>query len=339
MAKLRLGIVGVGKHGSRYAKHAAQDIDEVQLVAVCRRDGTRGREIAERYDCHYVASARELVERPDIDAVVFATVPSLLEELVSAAAARGKRILVEKPVAPDPATGLRILQAIEQAGIYCMAGHTLRFNRVVETLREAIPSLGRIDSVIFSQRFPPQRTLEWLDDPMRSGGGNILHTGVHCFDLIRHLTDLEPTDVSCTMRRVYTRRTEDNFVASLTFQAGDALGLVACSRTTNSRNGLIEIGGEHGQLVGDHVLNTLYRLGPDGRADVQLGPPRHTVLEALRRFVEDAKTGAAPPISYREGLAAVCVASACYASAASGRPQPVALHPDPRRSNSLPPCP
>jgi predicted dehydrogenase len=328
MAKLRLGIVGVGKHGSRYAKHAAEDLDDVQLVAVCRRDEARGREIADRYGCQYMASAQRLVSRRDIDAVVFVTLPSLLEELVTGAAATGKRILVEKPVAPDPSTGARILRAIESAGVYCMAGHTLRFNGVIARFREMIPSLGRIDSLIFSQRFPAQLTLDWLDDPARSGGGNVLHTGVHCFDLARHLTGLEPVDVWCTMRSVYTRRTEDNFVARMTFQASAALGLVACSRTTRSRNGLIEIAGEHGQLVGDHVLNTLYRLGPEGREDVELGPPRHTVLEALRRFVQDAKTGAAPAVSYRDGLAAVCVAAACYASAAAARPERVTLPPD-----------
>ena len=76
MAKLRLGIVGVGKHGSRYAKHAAEDLDDVQLVAVCRRDELRGREVATRYGCAYMANAHDLVARRDIDAVVFATVPS-----------------------------------------------------------------------------------------------------------------------------------------------------------------------------------------------------------------------------------------------------------------------
>jgi predicted dehydrogenase len=328
MAKLRLGIVGVGKHGSRYAKHAAEDLDDVNLVAVCRRDELCGRDIAERYGCEYLASAHDLVTRCDIDAVVLATPPSLLEELVTTAAAHGKRILVEKPVAPDPGTGTRILRAVESAHVYCMAGHTLRFNGVVERMRELTQTLGRIDSLIFSQRFPPQLTLEWLDRPELSGGGNILHTGVHCFDLMKHLAGLEPADAWCTLRSVYTRQTEDNFVARVTFRGSDALALVACSRTTRSRNGLIEIGGEHGQLVGDHVLNTLYRLGPEGREDIDLGPPRHTVLEALRSFVNDAKTDAPPAIAYRDGLAAVCVASACYASAASGLPAPVALPPD-----------
>jgi predicted dehydrogenase len=257
--------------------------------------------------------------------VVFAAVPAMLEEVVVAAARSGKRLLVEKPVAFDLESGLRIARAIDAAGVYCMAGHTLRFNRVVNRMRDAIGSVGRIDSLVFSQRFPPQLALEWLDTPELSGGGNVMHTGVHCFDAIRYIAALEPAEVWCTMRSVYTRRTEDNFAARVSFHGSDALALVTCSRTTRGRNGSIEIAGEHGQLVGDHVLNVMYRLGRDGREDFDLGPPQHTVLEALRQFAADAATGAAPRASYRDGLMAVAVARACYASAASERPEPVVL--------------
>lgn len=323
MSKLRVGIVGVGKHGGRYAKHAAEDVEGVELVAVCRRDEDKGREIASHYGCEYVADARALVERRDIDAVVLAAVPSLLEELVTTAVATRKRLLVEKPVAPDVASGRRMLRAIESAGAYCLAGHTLRFNRVVNRMREMVDTLGRIDSLAFTQRFPPQLTLEWLDDPSRSGGGNILHTGVHCFDLTRYLAGFEPAEAWCTMGSVYTRATEDNFVCCLRFRDSDALATVACSRTTRGRNGFIEIGGEHGQLVGDHVLNTLYRLGCDGREDVALEPAAHTVLEALRQLVADARDDAAPRASYRDGLVALSVADACYRSVVTGRSERV----------------
>jgi predicted dehydrogenase len=97
VTKLRLGIVGIGKHGLRYAKHAAEDVDAVELVAVCRRDAALGREIARRYRCDYVTDAHELIRRADIDAVVFATVPVLLEDLVVAAASRGREFSSRSP--------------------------------------------------------------------------------------------------------------------------------------------------------------------------------------------------------------------------------------------------
>lgn len=322
--RLRTGLVGVGKHGLRYAKHIRDDVPGLRLDAVCRRERQTGEQIASSYGCEYVADARTLAARDDIDLIVIAAAPAVIEEVVSIALAHKKRLLIEKPVAPDLATGLRILVEVERSGAYCAAGQTLRLNTVTKAMGCRVAELGRLDSMIFSQRFPPQLDLAWLDDPTQSGGGNILHTGVHCFDLCRLLAHAEPQAVFCTARSVYTRRTEDVFASCIEMSDG-SFATVSCSRTTHSRNGLIEVTGEWGQLVGDHVLNTLYRLGPQGRQEIPLPPPTHTVLELLRVVADDCRADRPPTIPYRDGLAAVAVADACYRSIASGRKERVVM--------------
>jgi len=324
MPRLRTAIIGVGRHGARYARHAARDVEGLELVAVCRRDRDRGQQLADELGCSFTDDASALVTRNDIDVVVLVLPPAAIPSLAVRAAQAGKRLLIEKPVAASLAEGRRVLARIEETGTYCMAGHTLRFNVVVNALRDRIASLGRLDTVVFSQRFPPQFEIEWLDQPELSGGGSLLHTGVHCFDLIRYLTGLDPTAASCVTRSVYTKGTEDSFVAALTLSGGDGLAMVTCSRTTDSRNGLIEVSGEHGQLVGDHVLHTLYTLGPNGREDIVLPPAAMTVRAVLEQLVSDAGSGALPRATYRDGLLAVAVAEACYASAHSGRFERVA---------------
>lgn len=316
-ANLRLAIIGAGKHGSRYAVHAARDVDGLDLVAVCRRDRSKGEALAADLGCEFEADALRLLHRRDIDAVVLSTVPRLLPEFVSAAVSTGKRLIVEKPVAPTLEDGLAMLALIENGGVYCLAGHTLRFNSAVETLRREIPSLGRLDSLLFSQRFPPQPDLGWLDTPGESGGGNVLHTGSHCFDLARWLSGSEIDSVAARARTVCTQRTEDHFVSILAMDSPGLLAQAACSRSTQSRNGLIEVTGEHGQLIVDHVLGSGYRLTSNGREDLVIDAPRMTVKVLLDRFVEDARRDAAPPITFRDGLTAVAVAEACYRSIAS----------------------
>ncbi|MFP6626011.1 MAG: Gfo/Idh/MocA family oxidoreductase [Deltaproteobacteria bacterium] len=323
-SKLRLGVIGLGRHGSRYARHAALDVDSIELVAVCQRDQSAGQEVADSYGCRYTGDARALATATDIDALVLVTLPHLLPNLVTLAARSGKRLLIEKPVAPDLASGRAMLADIQAAGVYCMAAQTLRFNSVCLAMKDLVPALGRIDSLVLSQRFPPQPELLWLDDPIRSGGGNILHTGVHCFDLIRFLTGLEPESAFCTAQRQFTSQTEDNFTAILTFGQSKALAMVTCSRSAACYNGLIEISGENGQLVGDHVLGTLYLLSGNGRKDITPQAPVFTVLAALERFAADAANGCKSPIAFADGLAAVAVADACYRSASSRIPQPVA---------------
>ncbi len=325
--RLRVGIIGAGRHGSRYARHAAHDVVGLQLQAICRRNEVEGRALADELGCGFTTDARDLCTRDDLDAVIFVTVPSLLDELVPLAANAGKRLLIEKPVARDLASGRRALDAIERSGAYCMAGHTLRFNTVVRAIRDRVAGLGRLDSLVFSQRFPPQLQLPWLDDPARSGGGSIVHTGVHCFDLIRFLTGLEPAAVACAKNSTYTKLTEDNFACTMTMQHSSALALVTCSRTSQVRNGLIEISGENGQLVGDHVSNRLVEITAGGPRRIEVGEPRMTVLETLRRFAADFRQEAAPAIGYRDGLRALAVADACLRACKSGRFEPVAYCP------------
>lgn len=316
-AKLRLAVIGAGKHGSRYAAHAARDIDGIELVAVCRRDRSKGEALASDLGCTFEADAHALLKRRDIDAVVLAVPPALLPRLVGPAAEAGKRLIVEKPVAVTLEQGHAMLRSIERSGVYCIVGHTLRFNTAVAHLRRELPSLGRLDSLLFSQRFPPQPGLVWLDTPAESGGGNILHTGVHSFDLLRWLSGGEVSAACAQARSVCTHRTEDHFVALLEMKTAGLLAQVACSRSTSSRNGLVEATGEHGQLIVDHVLGTGYRLTPRGREELEIGPPAMTVRSLLERFVEDAGRDAAPPMTFRDGLAAVAVADACYRSVAS----------------------
>ena len=315
---LKIGIVGTGRHGSRYARHAARDVDGLELRAICRRNERKGRTLAEELGCAFTTDARKLCTRDDIDAVIFVTVPPLLDELVPLAAAAGKRLLIEKPVARDLDSGYRLLEAIRRCGIYCMAGHTLRFNAVVCAMQARVANLGRVDSLVFSQRFPPQPQLVWLDGPEQSGGGNIVNTGVHCFDLIRFLTGLEPAAVACAGNNTYTKFTEDNFACTITMQNSSALGSVTCARTSQIRNGLIEISGEKGQLIGDHVFNRLVEVTTDGARRVDVGEARMTVLETLRRFTADFVDGSPPAIDYQDGLRALAVADACLRSRRSG---------------------
>jgi myo-inositol 2-dehydrogenase / D-chiro-inositol 1-dehydrogenase len=161
--------------------------------------------------------------------------------------------------------------------------------------------------------------LGWLDDPGQAGGGVVLQTGVHAFDLMRVLSGLAPEAVSCQTQTIHTRSTEDNFVATVRLGGGAALATVSCARTAGARNGHIELSGERGTLIGDHVLNRAYKVVGTTMHTLPLGEPVATVREALRDFVETLRAGAAMPITLVDGLRAVAVADACYAAARSGQ--------------------
>jgi predicted dehydrogenase len=307
---LRVGLIGVGKHGQRYARHILDDLPEVKLVALARRNREKASQLASEFGCRAYSDYRELIAAPDVDAIVVVVPPTLHREVVAAAAAARRPVLLEKPAAISVAEGRELLEITRRAGVPVMIAQTLRYNAVVRAIREALPSFGKIHSVRLSQRFEPS-SLAWLDDPAISGGGMTLHTGVHMFDTLRWLTGSEAAAVSCEMNSVVTRRTEDNFCATIRMQDA-TLASVVGSRASQSRCGGIEVAAERGQLVGDHVLRTASRVEGTKVTPIPLPPAVMTVLETVRDFAAALRDGLPMPIPLEEGLRAVAIAEACY---------------------------
>ena len=93
---------------------------------------------------------------------------------------------------------------------------------------------------------------------------------------------------------------------------------VAGSRATGSRSGPIEIAGERGQLIGDHVLGTLHLVEGRTATPIALPAPLPTVREILHDFGKAVLAGRPMPIPLEEGLRAVALAQACYDSSRTG---------------------
>lgn len=313
----RIGLIGLGKHGLRYARHITGELPDLALVAVARRDAAQ-LEAARALGAEGFVDYRVMIERARLDAVIAVVPPTLHLDIVRAAAAAGVPLLLEKPAAPTLADGRAMLAALRARPIPVMVAQTLRYNGVVRALASALPRIGRVRSLTFTQRFEPS-PLDWLDDPARSGGGMTLHTGVHAFDLCRRLSGLEADRVSCQMQSIRTRRTEDNFAATIALGGGAALATVACARVAGGRNGHVEVAGEGGTLLGDHVLGTA-SLVVGGAVDaLPVAAVVPTVREVVRDFVAALRAGAPPPIPLAEGLRAIAIVDACYAAARAGR--------------------
>jgi predicted dehydrogenase len=87
-----VGVIGTGKHGSRYANHIVQDIEGLDLVAISRRSG-EGQMQAARWSCRWYADWREVVTDPEVDCVIAALPPVLNREVATACALARKPLL------------------------------------------------------------------------------------------------------------------------------------------------------------------------------------------------------------------------------------------------------
>ena len=124
-----------------------------------------------------------------------------------------------------------------------MVAHTLRFNTVVQALEQHLDEIGAIHTISMSQRLEPPEH-DWLDDFARAGGGVILSTGIHLFDLLRYLSGDEVRHVYCEVARILYEELEDSFVATMGLRHSKIQCVLDGARYTGGRSGRIELVGE-----------------------------------------------------------------------------------------------
>lgn len=322
VGSLGVGLLGLGRHGRRYAEHlVAGDVRGARLVALWRRDLTSGRRDAARYGAAVASSPLALCEHPEVDIVAVVLPPGLYPPIVEAAARAGKAILLEKPLAATSRDAGRILRAVRRAGVPAMVAHTLRFDPRVQALRRALRRLGPIREMHSVQHLP-SRGVRWESD-RRHGAGGILHqTGTHGLDLVRVIAGREARLVRCFARRVRNPALPDAAVIELELQGGGA-AVLGIGKVSAGRSHLVEVVCDGGIVRVDLVtgLLTLSWGGSAQRRSRQrewLVPGAPTIPLALGAFVRAIRDGQRGPVPLEDAARTHAVVEAALTSARRG---------------------
>lgn len=309
---IQVGIIGTGRHGSRYARHIVQDVAGLHLAAISRRSA-EGEDQAAEWNCVRHADWRDLVADPEVEAVVAVVPPALNPDIARLCAAAGKPLLIEKPLAVSSAAAAEIVALFREAGVPLTCGQTLRFNPVVRALRRQLAEIGTLFSFSANQRLEPS-SLAWHSIPSLAGAGVSIHTAVHVFDALRFITGLEVQRVMAVFRRQHQEILED-LLAVLVEMEQNVVGTVDCSKVGCARSGRFEFVGYQGQLHGDQVHHTLElirgtevtRLRPEG--------PTETIISLLHEWCAFLSGYGVNPVPGEDGLAAVRICEASLDSA------------------------
>lgn len=300
---LRVGLAGLGRHGMRYAQHLlAGDVPDAQLVAIHRRDKQLGAHWAHTRRLTFHETLEGMAADPQVDLLVAALPPALHATVVKTAAAHKKPLLIEKPLSESAASAREAVAAARAAGIKVMVSQTMRFNAVVQALRDHIPHIGPLHLVAINNRFEPANRV-WFNDPAH--GGMVINTGAHGVDLIRFLTGSEITAVHAFANRLVTTEVDDVFAAVMKLEPGGVLATLDNTWATGGRTGRIELVGQHGQLIADHIHNTLAEVRGRRMEKLPLPEPVPTVREVLRAFTRCLLEDAPIPVTLEDGLMAV----------------------------------
>ena len=312
-----VGIIGTGKHGSRYAHHLVTDLPgRFRLTAISRRS-PEAQDQAERWQATLFSDWRDLIASRQVEAVISAATPNLNPEIAGLCAQHRKPLLMEKPLATDFSAASGIVAACRKASVPLTVAQTLRYNGVIRGLQAHLPAMGRMFSLSASHRLEPS-SLSWLEQPEVAGGGVIFHTAVHIFDALRFITGAEVVRIRATSRQIFNPRLEDLLVAELEMSNG-SLGLIDSGKVGPARAGRYEFVCEQGQLQGDQVHGILEKIEGSRIASLPTAPPSPTILPLLEEWHAFLTGKGENPIPGEEGLAAVKICHACRLSARSGQ--------------------
>lgn len=323
---LRAGLVGLGMMGRHHAR-VLRSLDGVELVAVADRNG----------DPHQVATGVPLFE--DVEGVVAAgvdycvvAVPTAFhEETALRLADAGVHVLVEKPLAPDVESGLRIVEAFERRGLVGAVGHIERYNPALQSLRRRLEAgeLGDVYQVVTRRQGPfPARI---------SDVGVVKDLATHDIDLTAWVTRSEFSSVSARTLHKSGRPHED-LVAVVGQLASGAVTSHLVNWLSPLKERVTVVTGERGAFVADTLTADLtfhsngivptqwqdlatFRGVAEGDM-VRYAIPKPEPLRTEHEAFRDAVLGlGADVVTLRQGLATVSVAEACLESARTGQPR------------------
>ncbi len=294
---IRWGIIGCGDvcevksgPGFRLAHGSA-------LVAVMRRNATLAADYARRHGVpRWYDDARALVRDPEVDAVYIATPPGAHVEGVALAAAAGKPVYVEKPMARNTAECDAMLAACTGAKQKLFVAYYRRalprFLKVRDLL--ATGAIGDLTGVSYRIAMPMPANADpakggWRLDVANSGGGLLLDLGSHVLDLIDFFTGPIPLD---SIRAHATRLTghsnaEDSITAIFRTSSGVPAATV-WNFASHVREDLLEFTGTAGRIAvsvfsTDHVRLETAR----GVEQFELPAPPHIAQPLIQTIVDE----------------------------------------------------
>ena len=127
----RVAVIGAGAFGNNHLR-VLRDLPQAELVAAVDRDESRARAASAAYGCEALTDPAALKGR--IDAAVVAVPTTAHAEVALPLLTAGIDVLVEKPIAPDLATGRKLDETASAHGRILQVGHLERFNPAVEAL-------------------------------------------------------------------------------------------------------------------------------------------------------------------------------------------------------------
>ena len=343
---VRVGVLSFAMYHANFWSQAIRESELATLAGIWDDDVERGADAARTYDTAFRPSLDELLG--ECDAVCITSETARHPDLIERAAARGRHILCEKPIATTLEGCDRIAAAVERAGVSFMQSYPKRFDPVNHELKRLVDD-GELGRVTFMRvrhghlygLLPGNVHTGWPQDPALSGGGALLDEGSHGADFIRWILG-EPDAVMATISHALLDHAVEDFglavflydngpvcelSSSVAFAAADNSVEIFGSRGTAVLSGVdlasrdvTETGFLKVCILDDQALRdpTIRRWSVSEITPGFKTTPRFHQQNPLR-FLEALVTGEPPPNTIEDGRRSLQMILSAYESARSGK--------------------
>ncbi len=330
--KLGWGLIGASTIAKEHMIGAIRAQPDGEVVAVMSSDAARGRQYAAANGiANSYASVETLLADPAVDIVYISTTNELHRAQTLAAAAAGKHVLCEKPLALDLDAAREMVAACRSAGVVMGTNHHLRNAATHRAMRDAIAA-GRIGRPLFARVFHavhlPPHLQGWRITTPGAGGGVVLDITVHDADTLRFVLDDDPIEaVAMTQSAgMASSGLEDGAMGVLRFRSGLVAQFHDAFTTPFAQTGF-EVHGTEGSLVARDVMTQrpVGEVRLRTAAGEELLPVAHENLyaRAVRLFQAAVRGEGGPSATGEDGVWSLAAGLAVREAAASGRSVPV----------------
>ncbi len=330
MDKLGIGVLGVGEMGRRHAENLRCLVPEARLIAVADVAPDRARQTASELEIEQsYRSLEEMLACQDLKAVVISTPDKFHAQAIRAAAAAGKDILCEKPLALNLADAHAALDAVAKAGVRLQIGFMRRYDPAYEAAMKRVEGDEIGEPVVFKsvgrdKDMPPIAAYQ-----SNVNGMLFYNNTIHDFDVARWLMRDEVVET-----HAYTTVAIRPEVA----QYGDVVASVVNLKYAHGAIGNVEsyvqalygydvrteiVGSKGSVFVGSLEKTAATFLSANGGtqilADHFLSRFADAYLAEVRDFVHNMLHDRPPRVSGEDGLKALAIAVAAENSHLQGK--------------------
>ncbi len=334
--RVAYAVVGLGHIAEVAVLPAFRHSKKAKLIALVSGDEKKARRLAAKFgagDYYSYDDFALCLSHPRLEAVYIATNNGTHAEFTERAAAAGKHVLCEKPMATTVDDCQRMIEACRSNQVRLMIAYRKYFDPASLALKKLAMSgkLGPLTLIHSAFTIALGRKASpWLLDRRAAGGGSLVDVGVYCVNTVRWLTEEEPQEASAYAWSVDTarfREVEESIAFRLNFPHG--LVLQASASYAAAQASFLHVHGGSGWAALDPAFayNEERRLFGKigGRWFEQKFKAIDEFALELDAFAQCIRRKRDPEPSGQEGLNDVAAMEAIYRSAREGRAVPLHL--------------